>query len=179
MNPRRLLVPDLARLFKGHPFIATMGDNHITTLEDCGVSLALFAPDERIVREGEDADACFFIEDGDVALEIYIGGAESRTVQTVHGGEIVGWSWLIPPYRGAFDATALTPVTALRVDASRLREAMDDDGSFGYEMLKRFCEVIVTRIGSLRLQLIDMYGLDAGEIGMQRLRASGAHRFGE
>lgn len=149
---------DLDRLFRNHPFTATMSDDHITTLEGCGVALALFGPDEKIVREGGKADACFFIDDGDVALEFYVGGAESRTVQTVHGGEIVGWSWLIPPYRGAFDATALTPVTALRVDAVLLREAMERDRLFGYEMMKRFCDVIVRRLAASRIRLIDMYG---------------------
>ncbi len=169
---------DLDQLFRSHPFIATMNDDHITTLKGCGAAVVSFEPDEKIVREGEDANACFFIDNGDVALELYVGGAESRTVQTVHGGEIVGWSWLIPPYRGAFDAIALTRVTALRVDAALLREAMERDRPFGYEMMKRFCEVIVTRLGASRVRLIDMYGLAAIDLRTQPLQARSGHSLG-
>jgi CRP/FNR family cyclic AMP-dependent transcriptional regulator len=148
---------DLDQHFRSHPFIRTMSREHITTLKRCGAAFVSFEQDEKMVREGESTDACFFIHDGDVALELYVGGAESRTVQTVHSGEIVGWSWLIPPYRGAFDAIALTPVTALRVDAPLLREAMESDRHFGYEIMKRFCDVIAKRLGASRLQLIDVY----------------------
>lgn len=168
---------DLYQHFRSHRFATTMSDGHIATLESCGAAIVSFEQGEKIVREGEVTDACFFIDDGDVALDLYVGGAESRTVQTVHGGEIVGWSWLISPYRGAFDATALTPVIALRVDAALLREAMERDRGFGYEMMKRFCDVIVDRLGALRLRLFDMYGLPASDIA-HRQRVGTAHRVG-
>ncbi|MEA3510699.1 MAG: Crp/Fnr family transcriptional regulator [Actinomycetota bacterium] len=155
-----------------------MSDDHITTLGDCGVTLALFEPDEKIVREAADAEACFFVIEGDVALELYVGGAESRTVQTVHSGEVIGWSWLIPPYRGAFDAVALTSVSTLRVDAALLRDAMEEDRPFGYDMMKRFCDVIVQRLGASRIRLIDMYGLAASDIGTQRLRVKSGQGVG-
>jgi CRP/FNR family cyclic AMP-dependent transcriptional regulator len=173
----RLVVTDLYQHFRNHPFTATMSDGHIATLESCGAAVVSFEQGEKIVREGEVTDACFFIDDGDVALDLYVGGAESRTVRTVHGGEIVGWSWLMSPYRGAFDATALTPVIALRVDAALLREAMDRDKGFGYEMMKRFCDVIVDRLRALRLRFFDMYGLPEGDIA-QRQRVGTGHRVG-
>ncbi len=169
---------DLDQLFRSHPFISTLSDEHITTLESCGAAFVSFEPDEKIVREGRPADACFFVDAGDVALELYVGGAESRTVLTVHAGEIVGWSWLVPPYRGAFDAIALTPVTALRVDAALLRDAMETDKPFGYEMMKRFCDVIVTRIGASRFQLADVYRVVEIDPRTHAMPARAEHSFG-
>lgn len=164
---------DLDQLFRSHPFIATLSDDHITTLESCGAALLTFEPGDKIMTEGGKADTCFFIDDGDVALEMYVGGGKSRTVQTVHGGDIVGWSWLIPPYQRAFDATALTHVTALRVDAVLLRETMERDKAFGYEMMKRFCDVIVSRLDASRIRLIDMYGPGDVDLRTRSLRAKG------
>ncbi|MEA3501338.1 MAG: cyclic nucleotide-binding domain-containing protein [Actinomycetota bacterium] len=169
---------NLDHLFRSHPFISTLSDGHITTLEGCGAAFISFEPGEKIVREGKDTDACFFIDDGDAALELYIRGAESRTILTVHAGDIVGWSWLFPPYRGAFDAIALTHVTALRVDAALLREAMEMDKAFGYEMMKRFCDVIVTRISASRVQLADVYGLEAAHLRIQPVPARAGHSIG-
>lgn len=148
---------DLGQRIRRHPFVATLSDDHITTLEGCGLSHLSFEPGDKIVREGKVAEACFLIDRGDVALNLYVGRTESRTLQIVHGGEIVGWSWLLPPYLGTSEAIALTPVTALRIDAALLREAMESDRVFGYEMLVRICNVAVSRLEASRHELLDMY----------------------
>jgi CRP-like cAMP-binding protein len=134
-----------------------LSDDHITTLEGCGLSYLSFEPGDTIVREGKVAEACFLIDRGDVALEMYIDRADSRTFQVVRAGEIVGWSWLLPPYLWTSEAIALTPVTALRIDGALLREAMENDRVFGYAMLVRICNVAVSRLEAARRELLDMY----------------------
>jgi len=166
---------DPNHLLRSHPFVSGLNDNDVATLASCRTTLVSFEPDDRIVRDGEEASACFFIIDGDVALNLCDVGIGSTTIQTVHEGEIVGWSWLIPPYRGAFDATALSQVTAWRADAALLREAMERDREFGYAMMKRFCDVIVSRIAASRLRLIDIYDLAAIDLRGRPLHSAG-HR---
>jgi CRP-like cAMP-binding protein len=148
---------DLGQRLRRHPFVATLSDDDISTLESCGLSYLSFEPGDRLVQEGKVADACFLIDRGDVALEMYVDRAESRTLQVVHAGEIVGWSWLLPPYVGTYDATALTPVTAMRIDASLLREAMESDRSFGYSILVRVCNVAVLRLEATRREFLDVH----------------------
>ena len=148
---------DLGQRIRRHPFVATLSDDHITTLEGCGLSYLSFEPGDKIVREGKVAEACFLIDRGDVALNLHVGRTESRTLQIVHGGEIVGWSWLLPPYLGTSEAVALTPVTALRIDAALLREAMESDRVFGYAMLVHICNVAVSRLEASRRELLHMY----------------------
>jgi CRP-like cAMP-binding protein len=151
---------DLGQRLRRHPFVAEMSDDHISTLEGCGLSYLSFEPGDRLVREGKIADACFLIDRGDVGLEMYVERAESRTLQVVHAGEIVGWSWLLPPYFGTYDATAVSPVTAMRIDASLLREAMENDREFGYEMLVRVCRVAVSRLEATRREFLDVHQLE-------------------
>lgn len=152
---------DLGQRLRRHPFVDSMSDDHISTLEGCGLSYLSFEPGDKLVREGKLAEACFLLDRGDVGLEMYVDRAESRTLQVVHAGEIVGWSWLLPPHLGAYDATALTPVTAMRIDAELLRDAMERDRAFGYEMLVRVCRVAVSRLEATRREFLEVSQRDA------------------
>jgi hypothetical protein len=80
------------------------------------------------------------------------------TVQTVGEGEILGWSWLFPPYRWHFDARAQQSTRALAFDGQCLRRKCEEDHDLGYEIFRRFMFVMVERVESTRLQLLDMYG---------------------
>ena len=152
---------DLGQRLRRHPFVDSMSDDHISTLEGCGLSYLSFEPGDKLVREGKLAEACFLIDRGDVGLEMYVDRAQSRTLQVVHAGEIVGWSWLLPPHLGTYDATALTPVRAMRIEAQLLRDAMDRDRAFGYEMLVRVCRVAVSRLEATRREFLEVSQRDA------------------
>lgn len=139
-----------------HPFFYGMSEEHLRTVAECA-SPVDFVEGETIFDEGSPADACFLLLDGDVALELTAPGRGPHVVQTLHSGDVLGWSWLFPPYKWSFDAEALTVTRAIRFDAERLREAKDADPAFGYELLGRFTEVLVRRMQSARLQLLDIY----------------------
>jgi hypothetical protein len=81
--------------------------------------------------------------------------------QTLGEHEIVGISWLIPPYRWTFDARALELTRAIEVDARCLRQKCDDDHDLGYEMMKRFVPILVERLHAARMQILDLYGTHA------------------
>jgi hypothetical protein len=70
---------------------------------------------------------------------------------------VLGWSWLLPPYRWRFDGVAAVPVTAIEIDAVRLREVADQDCSLGYLILVRLVEALADRLQGTRARLIDMY----------------------
>ena len=80
------------------------------------------------------------------------------TIDTIQEGEVLGWSWLFPPYRWHFDARALQLTRAVAFDGKCLRDKCDRDHDLGYEMVRRFAEVITQRLQSARLQLLDLYG---------------------
>jgi hypothetical protein len=69
---------------------------------------------------------------------------------------------LFPPYRWLFDARALSRVRATAVDGACLRGKCEDDPVLGYDLMSRFAQVIIDRLQSTRLRLLDVYGRGDG-----------------
>jgi CRP-like cAMP-binding protein len=116
-----------------------------------------------IFREGDPADVFYIVRRGRVALELFVPSRGSLTIETLEPGEVVGWSWLFPPYRWHFDARAVTAVRAVAVDGACLRGKCDDDPALGYDLMRRFSAVMIERLQATRMRLLDLYGrADAG-----------------
>jgi len=92
-----------------------------------------------------------------VALEIFAGHRGPITVETLEDGDIVGWSWLFPPYRWRFDARAVETTRAIALNGKCLRTKSEQDHDLGYELLKRFARIVEERLQATRLQLLDVY----------------------
>jgi CRP-like cAMP-binding protein len=147
----------LEPLLASHPFLKNLDQEHVKLLVGCA-SNKVFNPGEFLSQEGEDADLFYFIRDGKVVVEIYSPEHGPITIQTLDGGEILGWSWLVPPYRWRFDARALETTRAIVMDGKCIRQKCENDHSLGYEMMRRFAEIIADRVEATRLQLLDLYG---------------------
>jgi CRP/FNR family cyclic AMP-dependent transcriptional regulator len=113
---------------------------------------------ELLFREGDAADTFYVVRRGRVALELFIPNRGPLTLETIEAGEVVGWSWLFPPYRWHFDGRAVAPVRAIAVDGACLRGKCDDDPGLGYELMRRFSQVMLERLQATRLRLADVYG---------------------
>lgn len=147
----------LERVLAGHPFFDGLAAEHLRLLVGCATNVRGDAG-EFLCREGQEADRFFLVRAGRVALEIAVPGGTPATVQTLGAGEILGWSWLIPPYHWPFDARAVEPTRALALDGTCLRRKCEADHELGYELLKRFARVIERHLEATRLQLLDVYG---------------------
>jgi CRP/FNR family transcriptional regulator, cyclic AMP receptor protein len=79
-------------------------------------------------------------------------------IETLEGGEVLGWSWLFAPYRWHFDARTLTVVRATAFDGACLREKCAADPALGYDLMGRFAHVLMERLQWTRLRLLDVYG---------------------
>ncbi|UCD17960.1 MAG: cyclic nucleotide-binding domain-containing protein [Candidatus Zixiibacteriota bacterium] len=148
---------NLERILSEHPFLAGMDTKHIQLLVGCA-SNVVFQKGEFIFREGESADAFYFIRHGKVAVETYIPQKGPIMIRSRSEGEIFGWSWLVPPYRWHFDARALELTRAVALDGKCLRGKCEEDHDLGYEIMKRFALIIAERLEATRLQLMDIYG---------------------
>ena len=143
-----------------HPFLAGMNHTQLTLLTDCAVAKH-FNPKQTILREGEFASGFYLIEAGKVALESAAGFGESIPIQIIGPGDLLGWSWMFPPYVWQFTARAIEPCTALFFCASILREYCEKDHSLGYELLKRISAVTVTRLQAAHQQMLSIYSSHA------------------
>lgn len=150
-------VEGIDSIIREHPFFQNMEERFQTLIAGCA-SNQRFEADERLICEGEMADTFYLIRHGAVAIEVHPPGQKSVILETLHENDILGWSWLVPPYRWMFDgrATQLTRVIAL--DGACLRKKTEADHSLGYELYKRIIPVMSERLGAARLRLLDVYG---------------------
>ncbi len=152
---------NLEGILRQHPFLSGMNAEHIKLLAGCA-SNVVFKAGEFVFREGEPANAFYFIRQGKVQVETHIPQKGTLIIRTRTDGEVFGWSWLVPPYRWHFDSRAVDLTRALCLDGKCLREKCEKDHDFGYEMMKRFSMVIAERLEATRLQLMDVYGNATG-----------------
>jgi CRP-like cAMP-binding protein len=111
-----------------------------------------------LVREGEPADRFFLIRHGAVALEVHAPGRTSLVIETLGDGDVIGWSWLFPPYRWQLDGRATEPCALVGFDGACLRGKCEDDHELGYALMTRFAANVVDRLQATRMQLLDVYG---------------------
>jgi CRP-like cAMP-binding protein len=138
--------------FASHAFLKGLSQHHLMILAS-GARPFKAAAGELLAREDETARNFYLVQSGRVAIEIHRPGRGPTLVHTVEPGDVVGWSWIVPPYRWQFDARALEPVTGLAFDAAWLREKCEMDHELGYQLLRQMVCVIVTRLASTRLQM--------------------------
>ncbi len=110
---------------------------------------------QMLLHVGEPAGHFYIVERGLVSIELYAPGRDSIVVDQIPPGEVVGWSWLVPPYRWRFDARAVVPTSVIDFDAMTLRERLETDPRLGYEVMKRFIPVMSRRLASARERLVE------------------------
>jgi CRP/FNR family cyclic AMP-dependent transcriptional regulator len=154
-------VKDLETLLAEQPFFAAMDPRWITFFAGCARNVR-FDAGEYIFREGDEADRFLLVRHGRVAVEAHVPQRGAVTIYTIGKDDVVGWSWLFPPYRWNFDARAIELVRAVAFDAACIRRKCEADPAFGYAMLMRLVPVIISRLQATRLQLLDVYGLSGG-----------------
>jgi CRP/FNR family cyclic AMP-dependent transcriptional regulator len=144
------------------PALAGLEDAYLELVAGCAQNIR-FETGSNLFREGDAADRFYAIRQGSVALEIHVPAREAVILETLHEGDLVGWSWLFPPYRWAFDARALEGVSAIAFDGACLRGKCESDHDLGYELMRRIAEVIIERLQATRLRLLDVYGVGVPE----------------
>ena len=147
----------LERIVRDHPFFSGMKEEVLELISGCAKNVR-FEAGQYLFHEGQPADQFYLLRSGRVALQIS-APERTLTVQTVGEDEIVGASWLVPPYRWGFDAKALELTRAIAMDAACLRGKCEGDHDLGYEMMKRFMPVLIQRLQATRLQILDVYGV--------------------
>ena len=143
----------LATLVAEHPFLTGMIPEHLAVLTDCAMR-AHFNVGEVIFREGDPANRFYLFRSGRLALESCVRDRPSVRIQTIGAGDVLGWSWLFPPYYWHFDARALEPTEAIFFYGTRLRELAEVNHSLGYELMKRMAGVVIQRLQATRRQLL-------------------------
>jgi CRP/FNR family transcriptional regulator, cyclic AMP receptor protein len=157
MSEDETVAPDRAMLeadIAAHPFLVGINAHHIRLLADCAMR-SHFEAGQVIFREGETANRFYLIEHGKVALESSTLG-EAVRIDEIGDGDLLGWSWLFPPYAWHFTARALEHITAIFFCGTVLRNYCEKDHSLGFELFKRMSAVMLRRLQGARLKLLNV-----------------------
>jgi CRP-like cAMP-binding protein len=147
---------NLARILAEHPFLKGLEPKYIELLVGCASNVR-FDPGSFIFREGEEANQFFLIRQGRIALEIHSEIHGPITIQTLRGGDILGWSWLIPPYYWHADAHALELTRMIAFDGKCLRTKCQEDKNLGYELMLIMLPLMGKRLEATQLKLKDVF----------------------
>lgn len=147
----------LEPILKEHSFFKDLPQKYFDFILGCA-SHKVFKAGDIILKEGDPADKFYLIRSGNVA--VYIDQPRQLTIQSIHDGDILGWSWLVPPYKYRFSAKAVENTRAVALDGKCLREKCENSPDLGYELIKRMMIIFTSRLEATRMQLLDMYNIN-------------------
>jgi CRP/FNR family cyclic AMP-dependent transcriptional regulator len=144
-----------------HPFLHDVSGDHLAVLAKAAADVT-FPARHRLFEDGGSANRFWLIQSGYVTLDLHVPGQGRMKIDTIGMGEVLGWSWLYPPYRWAFGAVAASPVEAFEFDGRTVRTRCEFDPALGYEFTRRLARVVAKRLQATRVQLITASSQVAG-----------------
>jgi CRP/FNR family transcriptional regulator, cyclic AMP receptor protein len=136
-----------------HPFLHGLSRDHLAVLAETATDVT-FPARQRLFDDGGSANRFWLLQSGHVTLDLHVPGRGRMKIDTIGMGELLGWSWLFPPYRWAFGAVAAGPVEAFEFDARAVRACCESDPVLGYELTTRLAHVVARRLQATRIRLI-------------------------
>ncbi|MGW4213588.1 Crp/Fnr family transcriptional regulator [Lentzea sp. NPDC004789] len=132
--------------------------SHTQRAAIAGVSrIETYEPGIRLFEEGGLADQCWVVLSGCVMIDTVVPPQGRMVLQSIGPGELLGWSWLVPPYRWHFGATVVSPTRAAVVDTGALRTLADEDPALGYQLSLILIDALLNRLQATRIRLLDLY----------------------
>ena len=144
-----------AAALAAHPFLHGMPDNQVAVLAQAACDVR-FGARHRLFEDGGHASRFWLIQSGCVALDLNVPGKGRTRIETIGIGELLGWSWLFPPFTWAFGAVTIGPVEAFEFDGRAVRAYCAADPALGYELTQRLVRVIANRLQATRIRLISV-----------------------
>ena len=137
-------------------FTADMSPAIVSRLAEMG-EIRDFPANAPIISAGAPCPALGLLLDGCVALRIRVPGDPARTILTLEGGDIVGWSAILPPSVATATAVAIVPTRVMLFERGRLAAAMSADCTLAEAVTRRILQAVARRLQATRLQLLDVY----------------------
>ncbi|MFF9098041.1 cyclic nucleotide-binding domain-containing protein [Streptomyces sp. NPDC014802] len=118
-----------------------------------------FAEDTQIFHAGGRADRFWIIRSGSVSLTQQVTSIQRVTVASLGAGDLLGWSWLFPPYEWDFGAEAFSPVRAYEFHAQPVLRLCEEDPALGLSLMRIVAEILAHRLESTRNKLMEQYAM--------------------
>lgn len=144
-------------IIREHPFFQDLTSENLAFVAGCGKNV-VFKEGEVIATPGNFADVFYLIRDGQVSIFLEMTPNKPFICQTLGKNDVLGWSWLIPPYRWTVAARAVHTTHAIALDGACIRKKCEEDPALGFKLMKHLVKILVAREDATRLRLLDVYG---------------------
>jgi len=139
-------------LLRSFPYFAGVSTDSLRALAAIA-SERDFSTGEVLFREGDPAHYLYILRQGEVDVIYRLHDGLERVVDTVVGGELLGWSAIVAPHRNTATGIAREPGRAVCIDAAELRKLCQQDQALGYRLLAQVAGVLSSRLQGARIQL--------------------------
>lgn len=144
----------IADYLSRHPFFSGMELEHIEFLAASAVETHIGAGGI-LFSQGKPADKFYLLRSGQVSIQVPALVGPVLEIQRIGEDQVLGWSWLIPPYRWNFQARVEVDSDFLEFDGRAVLERCEQDSKFGYALLKRFAALMSDRLDAARQKMMD------------------------
>jgi CRP-like cAMP-binding protein len=145
---------ELIRYLQSHTIFSGLESEHLGVLADHAQERSAVAG-ELLFKQDEAAEHFYILLDGTIEVEVPAIMGPALIVQSLGADDILGWSWLIPPYKWAFEAKVRNDSRVLVFDGKALLQHCEEHNDFGYALMKRFTALMSERLHAARLKMMD------------------------
>jgi len=146
----------LKQVLSEAPVFGGMSDDFIERLAGHGAERSV-ENGEVLFRIGEPAKNFYLLIDGEVSIEIPALTGPTLQVQRLKPVRVLGWSWLLPPFKWSFNARAETDSKVVEFDGEAVLKDCEANPEFGYEVIKRFSALMAERLDAAHRKMMEQW----------------------
>ena len=146
--------PSITEYLSAHEFFSEFSDDVLKFLCECS-SMREIKKGQILFRQGEHADKFYVVRSGLISIQMPAIMGPTLEIQTVNENQVLGWSWLIPPYKWNFQTKAEEDSELLQFDGAAILARCEQEPKFGYELLKKFAGLMSVRLNAARQKMMD------------------------
>jgi len=110
-----------------------------------------------LFRSGDPAKHFYLLVEGEISIEIPALSGPTLQVQRLKPVRVLGWSWLLPPFKWSFNARAETDARVLEFDGESVLNECESDPTFGFEVIKRFSGLMAERLDAAHRKMMEQW----------------------
>ena len=144
----------ITEYLSAHEFFSEFSDDSLKFLCECS-STREIKKGQILFLQGEHADKFYVVRSGRISIQMPAIMGPTLEIQTVDEDQVLGWSWLISPYRWNFQTKAEEDSELLQFDGAAILARCEQEPKFGYELLKKFAGLMSVRLNAARQKMMD------------------------
>jgi CRP-like cAMP-binding protein len=144
----------ITEYLSAHEFFSEFSDDDLKFLCECS-STHEIKKGQILFRQGEHADKFYIVRSGRISIQMPAIMGPTLEIQAVEEDQVLGWSWLISPYRWNFQTKAEEDSELLQFDGTAILARCEQEPKFGYELLKKFAGLMSVRLNAARQKMMN------------------------